>query len=342
MNLPRIFLAKIGGKVGSVEVTAEELGEKFGTKPRAIQATTGVTKLFRFGPDESLVGISVMVARDVLARAGLDLGRVDGVFASSNPTTKTLMPGYATQVASELGLRYVLADQIGMGCGGGMQALRAAYDRLVVDSLHGKTSNYLVFAGDAVSVILNDKDRNTGLLFSEGVSVLLVTNDIDFGQNSYEITKINTMSVLGDGINMMRVMNEFHSDTDRGQRDQNCFTMDGKGVAQFGMGMIPCFLKLVEEEMFGENWMLFPHQPNLRMLEEMARFGNVPLNQVYTNGIKTIGNASVAAAFLGLEDGLQSNLFDRRCTVLLGAFGAELTVGAALLRPVGDPIEVVL
>ncbi len=341
--MPEIFLIQLCGRVGSKEISAEDLGEKFNVSPKAIQKMTGVTKLFKFGSEESLVSVSAHLARKVLVRSGLELKDINGVFASSNSTTKTLMPGYAALVATELGLRHVLADQVGMGCGGGLQALRAAYDRLIVNALEGKKAYYLVFAGDAVNMILNDGDRNTGLLFSEGASVALVTNDADFGKDCYKIVKINTKSHLGSGIQMMTVMNEFHPEVrnDPAYAKNRGFRMDGKGVFQFGSEMISHFLELVEEKEFKKNWMMFSHQPNLRMLEEMARLAGVPKKQIYMEGIQTIGNVPSASPFLGLQDGLRRNLFDVTNTVLLGAFGAELTVGAALLEPIGNPTRII-
>jgi 3-oxoacyl-[acyl-carrier-protein] synthase III len=253
------------------------------------------------------------------------------------------MPGYASLVATQLGFRNILADQVGMGCGGGLQALRATYDRLVVDAVRGAKSSYLTIAGDATSLILDDKDRKTGLLFSEGAAVLLVTNDPDLGEDGYQITKINTKSLLGEGINMMTVMNPLHPDvlSNHLYATKPGFWMDGKGVYEFGSDVMPHFLELIEKSKFGSDWMLFPHQPNLRMLEEMARRSGVPKEQIYMEGIQTIGNTSPPAVFLGLQDGLQRNLFDVSNTVVLGAFGAELTVGAAMLKPVGDPKAIV-
>jgi hypothetical protein len=44
---------------------------------------------------------------------------------------------------------------------------------------------------------------------------------------------------------------------------------------------------------------------------------------------------------LGLEDALRRDLVGAEAHVLLGAFGAELQVGAAMLRPIGDSRRVV-
>ena len=343
MNIPKVFLVKICGKVGSMEVSDEELSHKFNISKAIMQEKMGVSKLFRFSPNESLVSASAEAAREVITKSGIIIEKINGVFASCSHTTKTLMPGYASQVATELGLHNVLADQIGMACCGGIQALRVAYERLVVDSLKGKITYYLVFAGDAISAILNKDDRSTGLTFSDGVAVLLVTNDQDLGKNSYEITKINTESFLGEKINMISVMNYLHPEisTDCRHALNRGLTIDGKGMFQFAPELIPKFLMLIGEQRIKDDWVLFTHQPSIKMLREIAKYSGIAETRMYMDGIRRIGNTSTASVFLGLEDGLRRKLFNVANTILLGAFGAELTIGSALLEPRGNPLMVV-
>lgn len=337
MEIPKIYLIGLRGAVGSHEITAEELGEKFAISPQDIERRTGVTRLFRFDAKETLESVSVSVVTRMLQSLSFNLESVAGIFASSNTTLQTVMPGYAARLGAALGLSHKLADQVGMGCGGGLQALRAAYDRLVVDALQCRKASYLVVAGDATSLILNDSDYATGFLFSEGVAALLVTNDEDLAANGYEISRIGTKSFL-QGIDTLRVGNPYWP-TNRNTLPS--FMMEGRGTFSFGAMLLPHFLELVGATSFGDDWMLFPHQANIRMLQAMARHGGIPESKVYMDGIRRIGNTSPPAVFLGLEDGLRRSTFDFQDTVLLGAFGAELTVGAALLKPVGNPTSII-
>lgn len=337
MQMPPVYIIGIGGKIGSTEITAQELGTRFSLSADEITQKTGITKLYRFGSDQTLVDVSRRVAQGVMLKWQLGKENINGVFASSNCTTETILPGYATQVAAALGLTQVLADQVGMGCGGSLQALRTAYDRLVVETIEGKTGYYLVIAGDATSLILDERDYATGFIFSEGVSVLLVTNDRHSADDGYEISAIGTKSFLGEELGLLKIANPYWPST-RGELSG--FKMAGGGVFRFGASLIPHFLELVGAREFGNDWILFPHQANLRMLKQMALNARIPEERVYMDGIKRIGNTSPPAVFLGLEDGLRRQTFDRSNTVLLGAFGAELTVGAALLQPRGDPARI--
>lgn len=113
--------------------------------------------------------------------------------------------------------------------------------------------------------------------------------------------------------------------------------MEGSQVFEFGVEAYDDFLDLVGLRDLPRDGYLVPHQPNLRMLEAMIARAGLDAARVYVDGIRTIGNTSGAATFLGLADALRRGLTQGRDRVLLGAFGAELQVGAALLQPLGDP-----
>ena len=338
MEMPPVYIVGLHGAVGSKRISAKELGARFSLTSEQVTQKTGVTNLYRFSENETLVSVSTQVTKKLLDKHLPNGRKIKGIIASSNTTIETLLPGYATTVGAALGFKNIIADQVGMGCGGGMQALRVAYDRLVVEAMEGKPSSYfLVLAGDATAMTLDPSDITTALLFSEGVSALLLTNDPECSSNCYQIKAIGTKSVLGENLQLMSTGNPFWPDK-RGQL--NCFTMKGSGVFRFGVKLVPEFLELVGVKKFEDHWMLFPHQPNLRMLVAMTENAGLLPEQVYTDGIQRIGNCSTAAVFLGLEDGLNRRLFNFSNTVLIGAFGAELTVGAALLEPQGDPSRI--
>jgi 3-oxoacyl-[acyl-carrier-protein] synthase III len=110
--------------------------------------------------------------------------------------------------------------------------------------------------------------------------------------------------------------------------------MDGRRIFAFGERAVAHFLELLGLDGWPHGTYLVPHQPNLRMLEAMIEQAGLDPRFVYVDGIRTIGNTSGPATLLGLEDALRRGLVPDGAPVMLGAFGAELQVGAILLRPV--------
>jgi 3-oxoacyl-[acyl-carrier-protein] synthase III len=318
------------GVVGSARLGLEELSARYDLTPGKIESKTGVTGLCRLAEGESLVDLAQRCAEVVLAHAGVALGEVRGVFGSSNPTGEDLIPTFTATFAQALGLREVIVDHVGIGCCGGLQALRNAHNQLVVDGIEGRASHCLVVAADHTSRILDPDRRHTGTLFGEGVSVALLTN-APRAAGGYRIAAIGTKSLLGDALHALRLRNPHAGHAAPLPK----LEMDGRRVSAFGEGVFSHFLSLTGLRALPPGGYVVPHQPNLRMLEAMMTQAELDPAQVYLDGIRTVGNVSPAAALLGLEDALRRGLVGGSQPVLLGAFGAELQIGAALLVP-GD------
>lgn len=329
---PRISLVGLAGRVGGRSLSAAELGARFDLAPEKVTAKTGVTCLRRLGDGESIVGLARDAARDALARARVAPGALTAVFGSSNPTADDVLPSFTAAVAHALGLRDLVVDHVGLGCCGALQCLRNAFNQLTADALDGRVGYALVVAGDHTSRILDPARRQTGTLFGEGAAVALLTNDPG-ARTGYVIERVATRSLLGDGLYALRLRNPWAAGEGA---PLPRLEMDGARVYDFGVAAVESFLSLLKLDAMPEGGALVPHQPNLAMLDAMtARAGLDPAN-VYVDGIRTVGNTSAPAALLGLEDGLRRAIVRCEQPVVLGAFGAELQVGAALLTPV-DP-----
>jgi 3-oxoacyl-[acyl-carrier-protein] synthase-3 len=225
-----------------------------------------------------------------------------------------------------------MACNIGMGCAGGVQALQAAYNQVVVDSLAGKTSYYLVVAGDHTSRMLDKASWKTAILFSDGVSAALLTNDKSLSTRGYSIDRVASETYAGESVDVINLPNAL-------ALEQGCeratyqLHMRGRGVFEFGTRIAPRVRSLSGLNSF-ENTYIIPHQANIRMLNELIPAFGVKPEQLYTDGITRIGNISGAACFLGLEDVMRNpQICNDATTVLLCAFGAELQVATAVLTP---------
>lgn len=323
-------------KLGSRVIPLEEIANQFGTIPENIKSKSGITKLYVCEQDENIVDITVETVRSVLQHTDIKIDQIDGIFGSSNPTSKTLIPSFTVQVATKVGLKNAIADHIGLGCCGGLQALRNAYNQLIVDSLNDHISYYLVVAADETSKILDPDNFSTSILFSEGCGVMVVTNDSERYDDRLTIEHINTKSLLTDQVSVesIKLSNRYFN-----AGESSFIQMDGKSIYRFGTtimdDIMECagisLMQFKQDEMY-----LVPHQPNLRILQSLMEKNKLTEGQMYINGIKTIGNTAGPATFFGLHDALQRDMFSTKRRVILGAFGAELQVGGALFTPQGD------
>lgn len=319
----------VARRLGKTVIKASEIEALFEREPGTIQGLSGVSQLHKIGPDEDLVSLSAQACIDALNVVNIPLAKVTGVFTSCNPTTDYLIPSLAPLVAAKLGLSHLLALNIGMGCAGGVQALQAAYNQLTVDSLLGKTSYYLVVAGDHTSRMLDKSSWKTAILFSDGVTAAVVTNDESI-PGGFTVNRVASETYAGESVDVINLPNALALE-DGSERAGYQLHMRGRGVFEFGTRIAPRVRALSEVECFDKVYII-PHQANIRMLNELVPAFEVRPDQLYTDGITRIGNISGAACFLGLEDVMNNpSLLNGAETVLLCAFGAELQVAVGVL-----------
>ncbi len=325
----KIRIVGLAHRLGSTVIEAEAIEQHFNRDPGTIAALSGVSRLHRIAEHEDLVILSREACLDALSRAGIDRSQVTGIFTSCNPTTDYLIPSLAPLVAQKLDITHVLAINIGMGCAGGVQALQAAYNQCVVDSHNGKTSYYLVVAGDHTSRMLDKESWKTAILFSDGVSAAVVTND-ERAQGGFLIEQVRSETYAGESVDVINLPNCLALGPDT-KRSEILLHMRGRGVFEFGTRIAPRVKELTGFSNFDDCYII-PHQANIRMLNELIPNLGINEDQLYRDGITRIGNISGAACFLGLEDAERRGLTDSAKHILLCAFGAELQVAVAILR----------
>lgn len=76
---------------------------------------------------------------------------------------------------------------------------------------------------------------------------------------------------------------------------------------------------------------LIPHQANLRIIQATAKRLNLPMDKVMVN-LERYGNTSAASIPIAMDEASRTGRIRDGDIVLLDAFGAGLTWGAALIR----------
>ncbi len=324
-----IRITGVAHRLGSEILHPETLENYFKRDPGTVEQLSGVTRLHRMAANEDLVTLARDAAIDALAAANVPLSKVSGIFSSCNPTTDYLIPSLAPMVASKLGLTHVLACNVGMGCAGGVQALQATFNQLLADTALGKVSTYVLVTGDHISRMLDKESWKTAILFSDGISAVVVTNDPQ-ATGGFIVERVASECYAGESVDVINLPNALATrDT---ETPRICMLqMRGRGVFEFGTRIVPRVRELSGVEDFSKFYII-PHQANVRMLNELPTPFGIHDEQLYTDGITKIGNISGAACFLGLEDCLNRGLDKKAERILLCAFGAELQVAVAVLR----------
>ena len=335
MTLPNVYITGIGSKLGSMEVSIEDIARRFqltSAQLRKLQRKCGTTRLYDCSADESIEHCALEACQVALKNASLSPGDVAGIYASTGgPVTEHMLPDLPRTLAQHLGLGDIDTVGMSMGCVGGIDCMVAVRDRLIVDTLEGRSARYLVVCGDQPSVIHSAADRSTAFLFSAGMSVFVLSNEATSG---YCIDKIRCVSAAGDPLSLA-LRNAF---TTPGAK----FEMHGEAVYEFAVRTaLPMLPRLLDQDVIPKDAYCIMHQASLSILRQMAVQAEIDDTLMYYDGIREVGNTSGASVMFGLEDAIVKGYVHRAPRVFLGTFGVGLKVGAILLSPVGDPANVV-
>lgn len=309
---------------GSKGVKTLDIARAFDKSERSVERC-GTTTLSRLSDDESLEQLASDSATSSLEQSDISLENINGIYASvCCPTTQYLMPGLARVVGKSLGAKNIPMITMSMGCAGGVHAIQTAYNQLRLDEQEGETGSALVLIGDHISRALDKNSWDTAGIFSDGIASVVLSTD---KKGKYNLRAVKSMNLDGD-IQSMNILNPSENTADR----KATFRMDGTKVFEFAYKeTYPAIMNLLGLTSLPENCYFIPHQASGVVLKYLQKESKLRPDQIYTDGIGRFGNVTGASILFGLDDVLKRGLAQDR-DIILGAFGAELAVGAVHLE----------
>jgi 3-oxoacyl-[acyl-carrier-protein] synthase-3 len=247
---------------------------------------------------------SIMAAeagRRAMAAAGVD--SVDAlIVATVSPDTP--LPSTACLVQRRMGLNGIPAFDIAAACAG---------------FVYGVT----IARGDALTSLIDYKDRSTCVLFGDGAGAAVIGVSDDGG---IESARWGADGSEADLIYYGPKAGE--EDSDNGLR------MYGKGTFRLGVERMA---EMAREVCAEAGWaledvdLLVPHQANLRIIEAVAKRLGMPLDRVVIN-IDRYGNTSGASIPIALSEAVATGRVRQGDRIVCIAFGSGVVWGGIALR----------
>jgi len=266
-----------------------------------------------------------VAALRALAAAGKAPDAVDAIiFASVSP--ELLVPSTASIVQKRLGIEDVAAMDLNVGCSGFVYGLAVANG--LIDT--GVAKCVLLVAAERLTWYLDWTDRNTGVLFGDGSgAVVMEPGGKDEG--------VLATDLGNDGAAAGALMvDNFGTAIDRLNHDmlELTFNFDGREIFRRATkGMTRSAHSVLEStgHTMDDVNLVIPHQANLRIIQAVGHKLGVGEDKVYVN-VNRYGNTSASSIPIALSEALAEDRIDAGDLVLMPAFGAGLSRGAALLR----------
>lgn len=307
-------------------MTNDELEALVDTSDEWIRARTGIAQRRIVGEGESTSTMAVAAAREALCRAGVEADELDLVLVATATPDHLGFPATASLVQNALGATRSGAFDLNAGCTGFVYALVTGSQFI----LSGAYRRVLVIGSDAMSTIIDWKDRGTCVLFGDGSgAVVLEATDVPGGLRSFVLGSDGAGAqhlYVPEGGSRHPLSHEVIEN--RG----NFLRMNGREVFRFATTKMTEALNQTIEQAdlcTRDLRLIIPHQANIRIVD--AAKGKLDLNDgvMFTN-VDRYGNTSSASIPVALTEAMASQPLAAGDHLAMVAFGAGLCWGAAV------------
>lgn len=317
----------LGMHVPETVVTNDDLATFLDTSDEWITTRTGIKERRVIKKGEDSVTLGVEAARKAIENAKIDVNQIDAIICATS-CPKHLYPSTACEIQKALNLKNAFAFDITAACTGFIYALDIA--QAYIQS--GKYKNILIVATDANTRFTDWKDRSVCVLFGDGAGAMVLSQSND-GSNDILGVKVKSDGNLGHYITLP-LNGEECPVVEHAEKTPQHISMLGKDVYKFVVSTIPQFIvDTIEDNGLKADDIdyLVPHQANVRIIEAMQTRLSYEDNKVIIN-IQHYGNTSAASVPIALYEGIKEGKIKTPSKLILCAFGAGMTWGAAIIN----------
>ena len=325
---PLCHLLALSAYVPDAVLTNQDLAKVVDTNEEWIVTRTGIKQRHRLADDENTSDLGLKAARKALAYAGMEASELTHVIAATC-TPDVLSPSVACIMAGQLGTGPVMAFDFGAACSGfiyGLSICRA----LLAQQPEAKI---LFVCTEALTRRVNWADRSTCVLFGDAATACIVASspgNVMAGLEDVICQSDGTqrdLIVVGGGTSSRYAKGDPVG-------DDFFITMQGRETYKHAVrNMVHiCEDVLTRNGLTAKDVnLLVPHQANMRIIEAVGSRLDMTGDRVFVN-VDKYGNTSSASIPLAITEARAAGRIKAGDRMLVTAFGAGLTWGAALLR----------
>ncbi len=309
------------------KLTNFDLEKMVETSDEWITKRTGIKERFIIDEDMPLSKLASEASMKAVEDAGIDVEDIDLILATTI-TPDYLSPTLACCVQRDIGANNAAAFDLNAACTGFIYAMQVAQGLII----SGTYKNILIVSAEALSRAVDFTDRNTCVLFGDGAGAAVISR-VEDGTGIESVY----LGAVGEMGSVLTIPCYYLSEEDRSKRKEGkdqVIWMDGSEVFIFASRiMSEATKKILEktETKIDDIKYVFPHQANIRILQNAAKRLGVPMERVYSN-LDMTGNISSASIPVCLDEASKKNMLQKGDKLIFVAFGGGLTYGASLVN----------
>jgi 3-oxoacyl-[acyl-carrier-protein] synthase-3 len=276
-------------------------------------------------PNKATAFMATKAAENLLQKTGLDPKEIDLIIVA---TATPDMPVVATaaQVITAIGATKAFGYDLEAACSGFLYGLSTA--SAYIES--GRYSKVLLIGADMMSSIVNYEDRTTCVLFGDGAGAVLLEPNHE--GNGYLDEYLRSDGVGKNHLGIEAGGSVMPASSQTVAEKKHYIYQDGQVVFKFAVTHMADAAEqiMLRNELTNKDVQyLVSHQANKRIIDATARRMGIVEEKVLMN-IERYGNTTAATIPLLLND--YEDLFKKGDNIVVSAFGAGFTWGAALLK----------
>jgi 3-oxoacyl-[acyl-carrier-protein] synthase-3 len=310
-------------------LTNGDLSRMVDTSDEWIRSRSGIRERRIAADTEATSDMAVLAAQRALADAGMAPGEIDLLIVAT-VTPDHPMPATACMVQHRLGVPSEAACfDLNAACSGFIYALDVACAMVA----SGRNKKALVIGAEKLSSVVDWKDRGTCLLFGDGAGAAVIGASTKPGIGLLG-TKLGTLGEYTDYLYIPGGGSRVPAGAKSLARGDHHIKMKGKEVFKLAVRLMEESARdILEQHGLAANQigLVIPHQANLRIIEAIAQYLELPVDRFYVN-LDRYGNTSAASIPIALDEARKAGRVRPGEVSLLVAFGAGLTYGSALIR----------
>jgi 3-oxoacyl-[acyl-carrier-protein] synthase-3 len=319
----------VGSYVPEKILTNADLEKMVETSDEWITTRTGIKERRIAAADEFTSDLAAKAAVHAMEMAGVTAAQIDLIIVASI-TPDMPFPNTACLVQQKIGARRIPAFDIEAACSGFLYALEVGQAFVC-----GRTfETVLVIGAEKLSSITNWKDRNTCVLFGDGAGAAILQHRPAPASHGLLTAVLGADGAKGELLSMPGGGSRCPATAKTVQDGLHFLRMDGretfKAAVQAMCGAATEALARCEIDITRIKCVI-PHQANRRIIDAVSeRLGATP-EQMFVN-LHKYGNTSAASVAIALDEAVRSGRVLHGDLILVIAFGAGLTWGAAVIE----------
>ena len=313
-------------------LTNADLEKMVDTSDEWIRTRTGIRERRVAAAHETTASMAAVAARRAIAVAGLQPDDID-VILLATLSPDYWMPSTAALVKEAIGNTKAFAMDVAAACSGFVYAYSVGQAYIT----SGMARNVLVIGAELLTRFLDYTDRSTCILFGDGAgAIVLSAADTPGGGLGFELTTEPSGAYM---IWLPAGGAKSPPSQATVERGEHYIRMDGTQTYRFATRTLAstALAAVAKAGLEPADIDLFiPHQANIRIIQSVADGLGLSMDKMFVN-LDRYGNTSAASIPIALAEAVDSGRVKIGDKLVIVAFGAGYTSGAAAISWTADP-----